>query len=90
MPGTLQGTRPMGPRETAMGSKEGAPLSTLQGRCRVGCLQGRLPSTRFHSPFGADPRLDLVVMPTRRSSASAQAPWKDGKGAPPCGCGWWY
>lgn len=68
-------------RETAMGSKEGAPLGTLRGRCRVGCLQGRLPSTRFHSPFGADPGLDLVVVPTRRSSASAQAPWKDGEGS---------
>lgn len=71
-----------------MRSKEGAPLGTLQGRCRVGCFQGRLPATRFHSPFGADPGLDLVLVPTRRSSARTQAPWKDAKGAPPCRYEW--
>ena len=71
-----------------MGSKEGAPLDALQGKCEVGCLQGRFLSTRFHSPFGADPGLGLVLVPARRSSASMQAPWKEkGRERLPAGAG---
>ena len=64
-------------READMGSKEGAPLDALQGKYEVGCLQGQVPSTRFHSPFEADPGLGLLLVPARRSSASTQAPWKE-------------